>query len=256
MKQSLGVRKGAWSSEEDDRLRASIAKYGEGQWHRLPLRAGLNRCRKSCRLRWVNYLNPNIKRGHFEEDEADLIMRMHNLLGNRWSLIAGRLPGRTANDVKNCWHTHIKKKISSNEIPTSQITRNNIFRPKPHTLSNKYIFLSDDQNNIQIGDTTGDQRKDSLIFTLPQSANNNESSLWWEMLISDDNDNGDEPEQEMKKSNNNDEPEESIAQQIGRNADNNIKPNYYPEDNIVWTDFCIDDVSLNDLLDAAHDLSM
>ncbi|XP_026382437.1 transcription factor MYB114-like [Papaver somniferum] len=105
-----GVRKGAWSEEEDLLLRRCIEKYGEGKWRQVPLKAGLNRCRKSCRLRWCNYLKPNIKRGEFEADELDLIMRMHKLLGNRWSIIAGRLPGRTANDIKNLYNTRLKKK--------------------------------------------------------------------------------------------------------------------------------------------------
>jgi len=48
---------------------------------------GLNRCRKSCRLRWLNYLKPNIKRGDFSEDEVDLIIRLHKLLGNRFLYI-------------------------------------------------------------------------------------------------------------------------------------------------------------------------
>nr|BAE94392.1 R2R3-MYB transcriptional regulator [Ipomoea nil] len=56
------VRKGAWSEEEDDLLRKCIQKFGEGKWHLVPFRAGLNRCRKSCRLRWLNYLHPDIKR--------------------------------------------------------------------------------------------------------------------------------------------------------------------------------------------------
>ena len=47
------------------------------------LHAGLNRCRKSCRLRWLNYLKPNIKRGNFAEDEVDLLLMLHKLLGNR-----------------------------------------------------------------------------------------------------------------------------------------------------------------------------
>ncbi|RZC89784.1 hypothetical protein C5167_035780 [Papaver somniferum] len=78
-----GLRKGAWSAEEDLLLRKCIQKYGEGKWHRVPLRAGLDRCRKSCGLRWLNYLRPNIKRGEFKADEVDLIVRMHKLLGNR-----------------------------------------------------------------------------------------------------------------------------------------------------------------------------
>ncbi|GAB2277218.1 hypothetical protein Dimus_011925 [Dionaea muscipula] len=102
----------AWTEEEDHLLRKCIEQYGEGKWHRVPLLAGLNRCRKSCRLRWLNYLRPNIRRGRFTEEEVELIIKLHKLLGNRWSLIAGRLPGRTANDVKNVyWNGHLSKKL-------------------------------------------------------------------------------------------------------------------------------------------------
>ncbi|WJX63985.1 hypothetical protein P8452_48814 [Trifolium repens] len=111
MKNTKGVRKGAWTYEEDNLLKNCINKYGEGKWHLVPERAGLNRCRKSCRLRWLNYLSPNIKRGSFAEDEIDMIIRLHNLLGNRWSLIAGRLPGRTSNDMKNYWNAHLINKV-------------------------------------------------------------------------------------------------------------------------------------------------
>ncbi|KAF9664047.1 hypothetical protein SADUNF_Sadunf17G0115400 [Salix dunnii] len=80
---SLGVRKGAWTEEEDILLRKCIEKYGEGRWHQIPSIAGLNRCRKSCRMRWLNYLKPDIKRGLFSVDEVDMIFRLHKLLGNR-----------------------------------------------------------------------------------------------------------------------------------------------------------------------------
>ncbi|KAJ9682662.1 hypothetical protein PVL29_018561 [Vitis rotundifolia] len=83
MEGSIGLRKGAWTSEEDHLLRKCIEKYGEGKWYQVPFRAGLNRCRKSCRLRWLNYLKPDIKRGKFTADEVDLMMRLHKLLGNR-----------------------------------------------------------------------------------------------------------------------------------------------------------------------------
>ncbi|CAN1176553.1 Transcription factor MYB1 [Linum perenne] len=103
----------AWTEEEDHLLRKCIEQYGEGKWHRVPLLAGLNRCRKSCRLRWLNYLRPNIRRGSFAEEEVELIIKLHKLLGNRWSLIAGRLPGRTANDVKNYWNCHLSKRLTT-----------------------------------------------------------------------------------------------------------------------------------------------
>nr|QTO65771.1 MYB114-like protein [Aristolochia arborea] len=117
------VRKGSWTEEEDLLLRKCIEKYGEGRWRHVPARAGLNRCRKSCRLRWLNYLRPNIKRGDFAVDEVDLIIRLHKLLGNRWSLIAGRIPGRTANDIKNFWNSHLSKKLNSENSSTLLATR-------------------------------------------------------------------------------------------------------------------------------------
>nr|QTE76105.1 R2R3 MYB transcription factor [Clarkia amoena subsp. huntiana] len=107
------LRKGAWNAEEDALLKQCIQTYGEGKWHLVPARTGLNRCRKSCRLRWLNYLKPGINRRELQEDEVDLIIRLHKLLGNRWSLIAGRLPGRTSTQVKNYWNAHIAKKWRS-----------------------------------------------------------------------------------------------------------------------------------------------
>ncbi|CAL5369282.1 unnamed protein product [Camellia sinensis] len=142
----LGMRKGAWTREEDLLLRNCIQKYGEGVWHQVPLRAGLNRCRKSCRLRWLNYLKPNIKRGNFTFDEVDLIIKLHKLLGNRWSLIAGRLPGRTPNDVKNFWNTHMHKKmIAQREEERAKAHKkpmkyNNIIKPQPRTFSRNLLF--------------------------------------------------------------------------------------------------------------------
>lgn len=67
----------------------------------------------------MNYLRPDIKRGNITPDEEDLIIRLHSLLGNRWSLIAGRLPGRTDNEIKNYWNTHLSKKFRSQRAYTS-----------------------------------------------------------------------------------------------------------------------------------------
>ncbi|KAL9267457.1 Myb-related protein [Drosera capensis] len=105
------TNKGAWTKEEDDRLIAHIKAHGEGCWRSLPKAAGLLRCGKSCRLRWINYLRPDVKHGIFSEEEDDLIVKLHSLLGNKWSLIAGRLPGRTDNKIKNYWNTHMRRKL-------------------------------------------------------------------------------------------------------------------------------------------------
>ncbi|XP_071688125.1 transcription factor MYB41-like [Rutidosis leptorrhynchoides] len=106
-----GLKKGPWTPEEDQMLIDYIERNGHGSWRALPSLAGLNRCGKSCRLRWTNYLRPDIKRGNFTEDEEKLIIHLHSHLGNKWSAIATHLPGRTDNEIKNFWNTHLKKKL-------------------------------------------------------------------------------------------------------------------------------------------------
>ncbi|KAL0792396.1 hypothetical protein Bca101_063773 [Brassica carinata] len=108
----LYVRKSSlWSPEEDEKLLNYITRHGHGCWSSVPKLAGLQRCGKSCRLRWINYLRPDLKRGAFSQDEESLIIELHAALGNRWSQIATRLPGRTDNEIKNFWNSSLKKKL-------------------------------------------------------------------------------------------------------------------------------------------------
>ncbi|XP_062092136.1 MYB-like transcription factor ODO1 [Humulus lupulus] len=107
----LGVKKGPWTAEEDKKLVNFILTHGQCCWRAVPKLAGLRRCGKSCRLRWTNYLRPDLKRGLLNEAEEQLVIDLHARLGNRWSKIAAKLPGRTDNEIKNHWNTHIKKKL-------------------------------------------------------------------------------------------------------------------------------------------------
>lgn len=118
-----------------------IRIHGDGGWRNLPQNAGLMRRAKSCRIRWLNYLCPGIKRGNISDDEEELIIRMHRLLGNRWSLIAGRLPGRTDNEIKNYWNTHLRKKLRSmNESQPNSSTQNLNTGSKSQTLVQNHVF--------------------------------------------------------------------------------------------------------------------
>ncbi|GAB2266829.1 hypothetical protein Dimus_001817 [Dionaea muscipula] len=154
----VGIKRGPWTPEEDQILANYIHKEGEGRWRTLPKRAGLLRCGKSCRLRWMNYLRPSLKKGGIAPDEEDLILRLHRLLGNRWSLIAGRIPGRTDNEIKNYWNTHISKKLISQGID-----------PRTHKPLNSYPDSSTMDTSINNEPVTGSYPNYPNPITIPSS---------------------------------------------------------------------------------------
>ncbi|KAM3398222.1 transcription factor [Capsicum galapagoense] len=124
--EKVGLKKGQWTPEEDQKLTYYIEKHGCGSWRALPTKAGLKRCGKSCRLRWINYLRPDIKRGKFSLQEEQTIIQLHALLGNRWSAIATHLANRTDNEIKNYWNTHLKKRLTKMGIdPNTHKPRSN-----------------------------------------------------------------------------------------------------------------------------------
>ncbi|KAL3817887.1 hypothetical protein ACJIZ3_003792 [Penstemon smallii] len=177
----VGLRRGPWSTKEDTLLSNYIQQHGEGQWRSLPKNAGLLRCGKSCRLRWMNYLRPGIKRGNISQDEEDLIVRLHGLLGNRWSLIAGRLPGRTDNEIKNYWNTYLLKKLkiaginpkSPKTNPKSNNNKKSTPTPAPadEKKKNKHQKKKD-----QIKKKKGETTNKNKIQQQQQINNNNNSN--------------------------------------------------------------------------------
>ncbi|XP_059669646.1 transcription factor MYB4-like [Cornus florida] len=146
--EKMGLKKGPWTPEEDHILVSYVQRYGHENWRALPKLAGLLRCGKSCRLRWTNYLRPDIKRGNFSKEEEEAIIKLHQVLGNRWSTIATRLPGRTDNEIKNFWNTHLKKKINQNVAHPETTGHSSDEPPKwgiTYTMNSRPVNCSSEQ---------------------------------------------------------------------------------------------------------------
>ncbi|PON51481.1 MYB transcription factor [Parasponia andersonii] len=153
------LKKGPWTAAEDQILMEYVKKHGEGNWNSVQKYSGLNRCGKSCRLRWANHLRPNLKKGSFTPEEERLILELHAKYGNKWARMAAQLPGRTDNEIKNYWNTRVKRRkrqglpLYPNDIqqfssqpttPTSSLTP---MTPTPTTpTTTSFLF----QNQTQI----------------------------------------------------------------------------------------------------------
>ncbi|XP_008793603.2 transcription factor MYB13-like [Phoenix dactylifera] len=141
--EKVGLKKGPWTPVEDAKLIGYIQKHGHENWRGLPKQAGLLRCGKSCRLRWINYLRPDIKRGNITKEEEETIIRLHGQMGNKWSKIASCLPGRTDNEIKNLWNTHLRKRLTPKESNNPSTNKTKV---PPSSPSNSNISCDNDGN--------------------------------------------------------------------------------------------------------------
>nr|QST87264.1 transcription factor MYB24 [Abelmoschus esculentus] len=146
------VKRGLWSPEEDEKLINYVTTYGHGCWSSVPRLAGLQRCGKSCRLRWINYLRPDLKRGSFSPQEAALIVELHSILGNRWAQIAKHLPGRTDNEVKNFWNSSIKKRLASLVDVPALASLVDVHNSKPSEEAADFVSLNVNPNAFILSD--------------------------------------------------------------------------------------------------------
>ncbi|KAK4364207.1 hypothetical protein RND71_015565 [Anisodus tanguticus] len=175
------VKRGLWSPEEDEKLIRHITTHGHGCWSSVTKLAGLQRCGKSCRLRWINYLRPDLRRGSFTEQEERTIIDVHRILGNRWAQIAKHLPGRTDNEVKNFWNSCIKKKLIAQGLDPNT---HNLLKNKTNNSTKKNNTYHQDSTSIFTIDTSTNKEVISMdmikstLATLPPFPHSNNNSTY------------------------------------------------------------------------------
>ncbi|XP_038681272.1 transcription factor MYB108-like [Tripterygium wilfordii] len=150
----MDVRKGPWTVEEDNLLVNYITVHGEGRWNSLAQCAGLKRTGKSCRLRWLNYLRPNVRRGDISLQEQLLILELHSRWGNRWSKIAQCLPGRTDNEIKNYWRTRVQKQAKQLKCEVNS---------KEFRDAMRFVWMPRLMERIQAGSGTSTPQPDIVV---------------------------------------------------------------------------------------------
>ncbi|KAJ3679987.1 hypothetical protein LUZ60_016265 [Juncus effusus] len=154
--QDVFWRKGPWTSHEDKLLIDYVNQHGDGRWNSVAKLTGLRRSGKSCRLRWVNYLRPDLKKGKITPQEESIIVELHAFFGNRWSTIARSLPGRTDNEIKNYWRTHFKKSKPSKSVERA---RAQFIKQREERL-----FIQEQQQQLQ----QHQQQQNEMKIVMPQ----------------------------------------------------------------------------------------
>jgi hypothetical protein len=97
-----------FTTEEDVRLLALKSSRPTASWDTIAQEMG-DRCARQCRERYMNYLAPHLRCGPWSPIEDRLLLEKINEVGHLWSLICRSFAGRSENDVKNRWHTHLKR---------------------------------------------------------------------------------------------------------------------------------------------------
>ncbi|KAL2892520.1 Transcription factor DUO1, partial [Bienertia sinuspersici] len=155
-KMTMKIRKGPWKAEEDQVLLNHVQKYGPRDWSSIRSKGLLLRTGKSCRLRWVNKLRPNLKNGcKFTAEEERIVIELQSQIGNKWATIAKHLAGRTDNDVKNFWSSRQKRlaRLLHSQSPRknhrSSASSSSNSRPRFHQAPNKLSFEGESSTKAQ-----------------------------------------------------------------------------------------------------------
>ena len=158
------VRKN-WIFEEDRRLLKMVNKYGNN-WKKISNFFN-NKTGKQIRERYINTLDPTIKKGSFTKEEDEVILQNYMSCGTRWNLISRKLCGRSQNSVKNRFYSCLKKKLENEgifhncmqeETKTENMEGNEIEKLKESDNSMRLFHRNQIQNEEKV-EKNGEERE-------------------------------------------------------------------------------------------------
>lgn len=109
-----------FSKEEDILLVEQVNKYGPRKWN-IIAQALPGRTSRQCRDRYMNYLEAGLTNEPWSSEDDRLLEHLFTVYGTKWSLISKHFNGRSSNNIKNRWYTHLQKRFKykhrHNKIP-------------------------------------------------------------------------------------------------------------------------------------------
>lgn len=91
-----------FSKEEDEQIIKLVEQYGSNQWGIIASHIN-GRTPKQCRDRYSNYLAPGIFKCQWTNAEDELLIKLYQQVGPKWSILQKSFPGRSSGSVKNRW---------------------------------------------------------------------------------------------------------------------------------------------------------
>jgi hypothetical protein len=139
--QQRHLKKSKGAHDEDDHLRVAVQTYGTDSWNKISALV-TTRTGKQCRERWIGQLAPSVSKETWSGEEDAVLIRQHALTGNRWTVIAAQLPGRSALQVKNRWNWLMRHNLSMDQFASPCLGRNDGLPNVMERKSPQFIFDS------------------------------------------------------------------------------------------------------------------
>lgn len=103
-----------FAKEEDVRLQYLVQMFGTKDWKLISYYMLLRNARQ-CKDRFKNYLSPKINLKPWTKEEDKMLIQKVTEFGPKWVYISKFFEGRSDNNLKNRWYTHLNKKSEGND---------------------------------------------------------------------------------------------------------------------------------------------